>query len=65
MRKRIPNDEKRNVIIGIKTTEEIKHKLKFISDREGRPVSSQIYFLLEKYIENYFKENKIDWEEYK
>lgn len=32
MRKRIPNDEKRNVIIGIKTTEEIKHKLKFIKE---------------------------------
>lgn len=65
MRKRIPEDEKRNKIIGIKTTEEMKQQLQFISDREGRPVSSQIYYLLEEYINNYFAENKINWEEYK
>lgn len=64
MRKMLPENEKRNKIIGIKTTEEVKRKLQFISDREGRPMSSQLNFLLENYIEQYFKKNKINWKEY-
>lgn len=64
MRKMLPEDKKRNKIIGIKTTEEVKRKLQFISDREDRPMSSQLNLVLENYIAEYFTKNKINWEEY-
>lgn len=64
MRKMLPENKKRSKIIGIKTTEEVKRKLQFISDREGRPMSSQLNILLESYIDQYFKKNKINWKEY-
>ena len=64
MRKMLPENEKRNKIIGIKTTEEVKRKLQFISDREDRPMSSQLNIVLENYIDQYFTKNKINWKEY-
>lgn len=64
MRRKLPKDQKRSEIIGIKTTEENKKKLQFISEREGRPLSSQINLILENYIQNYMESNKLKWEEY-
>ena len=60
MRKSLPKDQKRSEIIGIKTTRENKKKLKFISEREGRPLSSQINHILENYIQTYMENNKLN-----
>lgn len=64
MRKKLNSTEKRASIIGIKVKQELKDKIKFVSGREARTMSSQINYILENYIENYLKDNNIDWEEY-
>lgn len=62
MRKKLPPGEKRNRIIGIKVKDETRQKLEYIAGREGKTLSTYIDVVLNLNIENYFKENKIDWE---
>lgn len=63
MRPRIEPENKRTVIIGIKTKEITKKRIKWISDRDGRPMSSQINMILEEYIEKYLKDNNLKYED--
>jgi len=61
MRKKLPIDEKRNKIIGIKVKEETRQQLQYIADREGHTLSTCIDIILRKQIEEYFELHKIDW----
>lgn len=63
MRPRIEPEDKRTVIIGIKTKEVTKKRIKWISERDGRPMSSQINMILESYIENYLRDHGISYTE--
>ena len=62
MRKKLPSEEKRNRIIGIKVKEETRQKLQYIADIEGHKLSTCIDIILRKQIEEYFELHKIDWE---
>lgn len=62
MRKKLPLDEKRNKIIGIKVKEETRQQLQYIADRDGHTLSTCIDIILRKQIEEYFELHKIDWD---
>ena len=62
MRKKLPTDEKRSKIIGIKVKEETRQQLQYIADREGHTLSTCIDIILRKQIEEYFELQKIDWD---
>ena len=62
MRKKLPHDEKRNKIIGIKVKEETRQQLEYIAGREGHTLSTCIDIILRKQIEEYFELHKIDWD---
>ena len=62
MRKKLPIDEKRSKIIGIKVKEETRQQLQYIADREGHTLSTCIDIILRKQIEEYFELQKIDWD---
>lgn len=64
MRKKLSVEDKRNTFIGIKVKQDIKAKITFISGREAHPISTQINLILEDYIQRYFEDNHINWEEY-
>lgn len=64
MRKKLDPVDKRGDLIGIKVKKETKDKIQFISGREDRRMSSQINLILEEFIERYFDENNINWQEY-
>ena len=53
---------KRTSTIGIKVKPITKEQIEFISEREARPMSTQINSILEKYIEEYFKKEGIVWD---
>lgn len=54
---------KRTSTIGIKVKPITKEKIEFIAEREARPMSTQINIILEKYIDEYFKKEGIEWAE--
>lgn len=62
MRKKLPLDEKRNKIIGIKVKEETRQQLEYIAGREGHTLSTCIDIILRNKIEEYFELEKIDWD---
>ena len=62
MRKKLPLDEKRNKIIGIKVKEETRQQLQYIAERDGHTLSTCIDIILRKQIEEYFELHKIDWD---
>ena len=62
MRKKLPLDEKRNKIIGIKVKDETRRQLQYIADRDGHTLSTCIDIILRKQIEEYFELHKIDWD---
>lgn len=64
MRKKLDADDKRGSLIGIKVRKELKDKIQFISEREARPMSTQINIILEDFVLRYFEENHINWQEY-
>ena len=53
---------KRTSTIGIKVKQITKEKIEFIAEREARPMSTQINIILERYTEDYFKREGIEWE---
>ena len=62
MRRKLPNDEKRSKIIGIKVKEETRQQLQYIADRDGHTLSTCIDIILRKQIEEYFEIHKINWD---
>lgn len=62
MRRKLPEDIKRNSPIGIKVLTETRKQLDYIASREVTTLSTLINSILVNYIENYFKIAKIDWE---
>lgn len=64
MRKKMNETDKRGSLIGIKVKKDTKEKILFISEREARPMSTQINIILEDFIENYFQEQGIHWEDH-
>ena len=60
MRRKLPENEKRSKIIGIKVTETTKKQLEYIANREATTVSTTIDKILQEYINNYFSIAKID-----
>ena len=64
MRPKLNKEDKRISQIGIKVKEDTKNKIKFISDREGHPMSTQINFILEQFVEDYANRHGIHWEDF-
>ena len=64
MRPKLNENEKRICQIGIKVKKDIKNKVKFISEREGRPMSTQINHILEQFVEDYAAKHGINWDEF-
>lgn len=62
MRRKLPESEKRNSIIGIKVKEETRKQLNYIAEREGHTLSTCIDIILRKQIEEYFEIHKINWD---
>ena len=62
MRRKLPIDEKRSKIIGIKVKEETRQQLQYIADRDGHTLSTCIDIILRKQIEEYFEIHKINWD---
>lgn len=63
MRRKLPANEKRNSIIGIKVKEETRKQLNYIAEREGHTLSTCIDIILRKQIEEYFEIHKINWDD--
>ena len=63
MRKRLNNDDKRSVIIGVKVKEETENRIKYLSEIEDTKMSSYINEILEKHIEAKTKIWGIKWNE--
>lgn len=62
MRKKLPENEKRRNIIGVKVKDETRRQLEYIAGREGHKLSTCIDIILRKQIEEYFELHKIDWD---
>ena len=62
MRKKMTEDVKRNKIIGIKVKTKTKEQLEYIASREGTTLSTVTNDILVKYINDYFRIAKIDWD---
>lgn len=60
MRKKLPQGQKREKIIGVKVTEATKKQLEYIAKRECTTVSTTIDNILQEYINNYFRIAQID-----
>ena len=61
MRKKLPVEEKRSIIIGIKVKPETRKKLEWIAKREATSLSTYIDEQLCEHIEKYLKYNHIEW----
>lgn len=62
MRRKMTEDVKRNKIIGIKVQTRTKEQLEYIAEREGTTLSTVTNDILVKYINDYFRIAKIDWD---
>lgn len=62
MRKKLPNNEKRNSPIGVKVKSETRKQLDYISKAEGHTLSTYIDIILKEHIAQYFKKHKINWD---
>lgn len=60
MRRKLPEGQKRDKIIGIKVTETTKKQLEYIAKRECTTISTTIYNILQEHIDRYFAIAKID-----
>ena len=63
MRKKLSQEKKRRVMIGVKVDETTKKKIELIADREATPTSTYIYELIKKHIDEYSKYARINWNE--
>lgn len=61
MRQKLPANEKRKNIIGIKVKDETRKQLEYIAGREGHTLSTCIDIILRKQIEEYFELHRINW----
>lgn len=64
MRPKLNESDKRDSQIGIKVKKDIKNKIRFISEREGRPMSTQINHILEQFVDDYAAEHGILWKDF-
>ena len=62
MRNKIEPHKKRSSYIGIKVKQITREQLDYISKRDQTPISTIINNEIQKYIEEYFKITKINWE---
>ena len=62
MRRKLPTEIKRNSPIGIKVQNETRKQLDYIASREATTLSTLINNILVKYVEDYLKIAKIDWD---
>ena len=62
MRPKISEDKKRGLIIGIKVDKLTRKKIKYIAARDDTPVSTYLYNVINKHIEEYAGIAKINWE---
>lgn len=53
MRHKLPPDQKRSHILGVKVDSSVRKKLLLICDRECKTISSLIYSLILDYIDSY------------
>lgn len=61
MRRKLPEEVKRNSPIGIKVLNETRKQLDYIAWREAMTLSTLINSILVNYVDNYLKIAKIDW----
>ena len=64
MRPKLNDADKRVSQIGIKVKSDTKNKIKFISEREGHPMSTQINLILEQFVADYASKHGIRWEDF-
>ena len=62
MRRKLPEEIKRNSPIGIKVLNETRKQLDYIAEREAMTLSTLINTILVKYVEDYLRIAKIDWD---
>ena len=62
MRRKMGPEEKRNSQIGIKVLTKTKKQLEYIAERDQITLSTLINSVLIKYVEDYFRIAKIDWD---
>lgn len=62
MRRKLHPEVKRTEHIGILVQKTTKKQLKFIAEREGNQLSTQIDEILKEYISKYFRKNNITWQ---
>ena len=60
MRKKLPAEQKRSNIIGVKVQLQTRKQLEYIAKREAETLSTTIDKILRDYINNYFEIAKID-----
>ena len=60
MRRKLPEEQKRSNIIGVKVQLQTRKQLEFIAKREAETLSTTIDRILKEYINNYFEIAKID-----
>ena len=63
MRKKLPIDEKRSSIIGVKVKPETRAQLEYIAAREAEKLSTHIDRILKAHIQQYFSTYRIKWDE--
>lgn len=64
MRPKLNEADKRISQIGIKVKADTKNKIRFISEREGHPMSTQINLILEQFVADYASKNGIRWNDF-
>lgn len=64
MRPKMNEADKRISQIGIKVKADTKNKIRFISEREGHPISTQINLILEQFVADYADKHGIRWEDF-
>lgn len=62
MRPKLPKENKRSQIIGIKVLDRTRKQLEYIAKREDTTLSTLINTILLDYIDNYIKIAKINWD---
>ena len=58
MRQKVAKERKREVMIGVKVTANLKEKIEYLAASQGEPTSTYIYNLLNEHIQR----KNINWE---
>lgn len=63
MRKKLPSDKKRRILIGCKVDEKTKKQIDYIAEANGDTTSTYIFNLISDHIAQYTKMTRINWDD--